>query len=342
MTRKRKLLLSVFLLLLSSITYAQVEFTTWSNNYMQLNSINGNTSSDAYTLFIKGNGNINLSNWKLSVRLKNPISAAGTSVTIPPDKIVLVPSRTTGTLQPSIIPTIAQIGIASSTPMVLNMEQYLVSNSMVPLVNQASSSDQYYELKLYFNLVALPGNYLSTLPTWADYYMDLEFKLYNQNNTLLGVGNNRYNLQVGVIPQQPLNSLTLQIAGNGRNGVLELVNANDYNYGTSVTYPQALVVRTNTAYEVKVKSLSPYFTSSNLNTLPLNVVKVELLSHSSNNLVYPKWLSTASQVIAEGPSTNDQNITYDIRYSSKPNAIQLFDANMDDYVTTLQYEILPK
>lgn len=341
---KRIICYMIITLTVPLITKAQqINFNSWSNNYLQINSYNGNVSTDAYTLVFDGNGVINIPNWRLSVRLKQPVTSG--AHTFPANKISLQPTITSGTADPGPVPTISQIGMPLNTILQEGQEVFLVPQSAAPLYNNPQSNNAYYNFQLKYNLTIEGGAYLAQFPSWINFYAQLEFKAYDQNNNLIGVREHVYQLQIGTLSGTPpvTHQFSLQVGSNAVNGLLELKTRADYIQGASITYTNGLTVNANTDYQIKVTSLQSAFLSSSGNSLPLNTIKLSLIPSSGNSgAVFPVWLSASSQKIASGVSTQATPVYYDINYASKSNDINLITAKMEQYTTTLQYEITPQ
>lgn len=320
-----------------------INFSSWSNNYLQINSYAGNTSTNAFTLSLSGNGNINVPKWKVSVRLKQAVLASN-GQEFPSNMISLQPTTTSGQAYPGPIPTITQIGAPLNVVLPLGQEIFLIPQSNASLYNSPASPNGYYELQLLYNLTIAGGAYLDKFPTWGSLFLSLEFKAYDQNNNIIGLREHSYQLQIGALSGNPpvTNQYTIQIASGARNGLLEFKTINDYVNGVKVTYPGALVINANTSYQIRVKSVPATFTSATGNTLPLKTVMVQLNSTSGSMTSSTEaWLSAVFQKIATGSSSSTA-VYYDIIYSTKPNDLSLIEAKMENYTTTLQYEITPQ
>lgn len=314
-----------------------------SNNYASIDSYNGITKSDAFKVWIDGNGTLNLPTWRVSVRVKQPISNG--SQIFPADKISLIPTTTYGQFNPNNVPTIAQIGMPLQTFLKQNQEAFLVPQSQAGLYNSAAGGNPYYNLHIPFNLKVEGGAYLSQFTTWSEFTMVLEFVFYNQNNTVLGIQEKHYTLQIATLSGTPptTNQLSIKIASNAVNGLLELKTKEDYIQGASITYPNALMVSANTNYQLKVMSLHSNFSSAIGNTLPLNIIKLNVIPVTPNAAtVFPVTLSSTSQKIASGGTTQGTQVNFNIVYATQSNDLNLLDAKPDQYTTTLQYEIVPQ
>ena len=108
----------------------------------------------------------------------------------------------------------------------------------------------------------------------------------------------------------------------------------DYINGTNVTYNNGVTVSSNTAYQLTVKSQMPEFKSEAGQSLPLDVVKVQLLPEGNSVA-----LSNTPRILFKGSSTNSQPKYFDLKYSSNANDVRLFQAEVENYKTTLTYEI---
>ncbi len=321
----------------------QISFNSWSNNYLYINSYNGNTDQNAYTLVLAGNGIINVPNWKISVKLKQPIISG--TYTFPTNKISLQPTTTLGEAVPGPVPAISQIGMPLNVVLQAGQEVFLVPQSNAPLYN--NNQYTYYQLQLKYSLTIEGGTYLSQFPTDTRFYPQLEFRVYDQFNNLIGnIREHTYDLQIGTlsgIPPDPTPQFSITVDGNAINGLLELKTKADYEQGASVIYPNGLKISANTAYQVNVKSLQGTFMSAQGNTLPLSTVQVSLIPASGNpGTVFPVWLTASNQKVASGNTTQGVQAHYDIKYASKPNDINFITSEKDSYSTTLQYEIMPQ
>lgn len=168
---------------------------------------------------------------------------------------------------------------------------------------------------------------------------------YDQYNNLIGKSVIYFKLQIAQLSGTPptTTEMSLKFAANAINGTLEFKTMQDYTNGVSVSYPSALIVKSNTNYQVKVKSMQGQFISAAGNTLPLDAVQMVLNPVSGNTgSVFPISLSTSSQLVAKGGTTQSANVYYDIKYSTSANDNRFVQAKMEDYATTIQYEIIPQ
>ena len=76
-------------------------------------------------------------------------------------------------------------------------------------------------------------------------------------------------------------------------------------------------------------------------SLPLSAVTLSLASSTAvMGTSYPVSLSSVSQLVAKGNSSSGQKVYYDLTYATAPNDQRFINAKMEDYSTTLQFEIL--
>ncbi|MFG4000953.1 hypothetical protein [Flavobacterium aquidurense] len=326
--------------------FSQVSFTSWVNSYLQINSYNGNTNSDAYTVTFAGNGNLNVPHWKLSARLKQNIVSEDGKFTIPSNKISFQPISTTGQAYPNPVPTISQIGAPLNVFLQDNSESFLIPNSNAPIYNNPQTPNGYYNLQLKYALTLLGGSYLGSFPAWTRFIAPIEFTAYDQNNVIIGKMSHDFQFQIGNITDAPppADILSLKINTNAANGLLEFKTMQDYNNGTSVTYTDGLSVTTNSNFQIKVRSLQSNLQSAAGNSIPVEVINLTLVPATSNTSqrIFPIVLSAANQTLVQGNSTNNTPYRFDIKYFTLPQDIRLIDAKSDNYTTTLQYEITPQ
>ncbi|HBK31453.1 MAG TPA: hypothetical protein DDZ78_07505, partial [Porphyromonadaceae bacterium] len=303
-----------------SYSYAQT-FEVYSQNHLNVESYGGNVSADAFTLVLSYSGtDLNILNWKLSVKLLRPIKSEDQINTFPADKISLLPVRTGGEAQnPGPLPTVNQIGMPSPVPLNESQEMYLVPSSNIPLYN-VSQYNSYYRLELFFNLAVAGGAYLSDLqwlywPTQRNgtYSVPLQFTVSRSDNSVIATHTVNFAIRVQLNDSPPPeHEYSIRISTDAANGVLEFKHLADYVNGKSVVYSNGLTVTSNTDYQVTVRALSPEFSSSSANKLPLDVVKLELQQGVGDK--FPVSLSQTAQPIVKGPTTNSAPVSFDIRY----------------------------
>ncbi|WP_418893088.1 hypothetical protein [Limibacterium fermenti] len=311
--------------------------------YLGINSYDGATTGGFLSLVLvrEWGTKPSVPNWKISVELTGDILATdGSGTVFPADKISFIPVNTQG--QPAPLPTVSQIGMPSPVPLNRTGKVFLVPNSQVPL----SDTQEYYRLEMNFRLSAAPGAYLKNLQegyNTRSYHAPLQFKVRDGNNQLIGIINYTYNnIQVHYLqgPPPEEKEYSIRISTEAANGVLEFKHLADYVNGKSVVYSNGLTVTSNTDYQVTVRALSPEFSSSSANKLPLDVVKLELQQGVGDK--FPVSLSQTAQPIVKGPTTNSAPVSFDIRYYTIGDDRRLFLAKPDNYSVPLTYEIVPR
>ena len=323
----------------ASFSYGQLGLDGWSHNYLRINSYDGETDVDGFTLRLFYNGtNLNEPHWKLSARPTGPIQSDKGTLLFPAEKISFVPTRTEGQANPGPIPTVSQIGMPSPVPLNSTSEVFLVPSSNAPLYN-VSQWSSYYELRMNFNLVVAGGAYLNRLQQ-NNFNFILRFTAYRQDNSVIGYVDLNYRIQVQKLPGVAPNEYSIRVSTESANGLLEFNTAADYINGKSVTYTDGLTVSATTAYQVTVRSVSANFSSAGGNTLPLDVVRLQLSGGSGSTT--PVTLSTAAKTILQGLSTGGASETFDITYSTEPNDPRLLNVPSAQYETSLMYEISPR
>ena len=113
----------------------QVSYTSWTNGYLSVSSYGGNTAPDAYTASFSGNGYLNVPYWRLSARLKQPVTSADGNYTLPANKISFSPVSSSGNASPTGVPTISQIGMPLNVVMQEGQEVFLVPQSNAAFYN---------------------------------------------------------------------------------------------------------------------------------------------------------------------------------------------------------------
>ncbi|MCD1117763.1 hypothetical protein [Chryseobacterium turcicum] len=337
----------ILFVMISLCSNAQVSFNTWTtNNYMQVNSYNGNSNPDALTSRFETNGNLNMPYWKISAKLKQAITSAGGQYTIPGNKISFQPISTSGQAYPNPIPSFTQIGVPPNVFLQENTEVFLIPQSNAPLYNMPSTPNGYYDLQLKYGITIMGGAYLGAYPTWTDFTAQIEFTAYDQYNNVIGKKTEVYRFQIANLSGTPpvTQEMSLKVNANVVNGFLEFNSMQDYNNGKSVVYPSGLQVTTNTNFQIKVRSLQSHFQSITGNySIPVDAMHVTLQPLGQNNqVISPVALSTISQTLVKGNTSQGTTYNYDIKYFTLPQDMQFINAKSTEYSTSLQYEITPQ
>ncbi|KAA0129648.1 hypothetical protein FY557_04935 [Chryseobacterium sp. SN22] len=345
MSNKKKFLL-IILLLCWIYGPAQVAYNSWINGYMSVSSYGGNTIPDAYTANFSANGYLNVPYWRLSVKLKQPVTSADGNYTLPANKISFSPVSSSGNAYPYAVPTISQIGMPLNVIMQQGQEVFLVPQSNAALYNfPFLFFGYYYNLQLKYSLMLAGGAYLGNYPAWTTFSAPMQFTAYDRYNNVIGRMDHVFQFQIGTLSGNPPDTpeMSLKFSANAVNGLLEFNSTNDYNNGVSTSYQSALTVRSNINYQIKIRSLQNNFTSAAGHTLPLDAVKFSLAPVNGNNAaVYPISLASWSQLVAKGAYTQGSDVYYNMNYSTDANDQRFINAKAADYSTTLQFEITPQ
>jgi len=340
-----RIFLSFFVLtLLGGHVYGQTfNPYAWSGAYMNVDSYNGTTIPNPYTLQIGYQG-IDIRNWALLVKINKPITNNQGKI-IPAEKI-RIKINTIAADPASVPPTLGQLGV-SNNPIPLS----LVNQAIIPNSNWSlSSSEHVHKLVSFsFDIIVEGGGYLQGLkpndPHSSPYYLDLDFAIYevSRNRKLYESGPISSRIVInpsGTPPVEPVYSI--QVNSNAVNGNLEFKSISDYVNGVSQTYTNGLSVVSNTPYALQVKAQSSAFASLN-NSIPLNTVSLNLKAANNNSVAGTVQLSNAEQtIIGSVINSGTQPRAFDIRYFTSPNDTRLQNAKPDTYKTTLIYTLTPQ
>lgn len=330
-------------------TRAQLQFQlNSSNNWWSVNNYSGTTSNNAYVLKFVYNGTyLHVPNWRIAARLRGPI-ATNSSQVFPADKITFKITNTSGNSNPpgvGGIPVPPFVNLAPSPA-----EVFLVPQSQIPLSFQ-SEYNGYYEFLLYFDFVIQPGSYLAELTNkdgssyHQTYSMPIDFIAYDGFGNEIGKIEHNYTIAVAPLQGTPpsQNNYSLKIVGNAQNALLEYKTIADYREGASVNYPRALAISSNTAYQLSVRSVNPTLTSSTSETLPLDIVRLEVTPDDGQPVsIQDIPLQQTSQVVIRGNTTNNNYEHFNMRYHSKGMQPHLLEARPLLYSTVLEFEITPQ
>jgi len=333
----RLLYISIFVFF-TTLSYGQLSFFGWSNTYVGVSNYEGITQNESHTLRFEYTGtNLNERNWRLSVKVETPFKAD--NVTFPANKIKLIPKRTDGQANyPGPIPTVQQIGMTSPS-FIDHTEVFIVPSSNAALYHVSQNSN-YYSLLMIFNLVVEGGGYLQNLQN-KTFEGVLRFTAYREDNSVIGIKDMNLRVQIhrlsGTPP--PENQYSISFTTEASNAVIEYSSLTDYVNGKSVTYKDGLIVSANTNYEITVRSIDANFVSDKGDTLPLDVVKLQLFGKNGSGA--STVLSNNKRVVLQGQSTNGLPAKFDVIYSTGSNDMRLYDVTSKNYSTQLMYEITP-
>ena len=329
--------------------------TVFSNNPLlaQISLVNGGgggyTAVTSYEGVIKPNHyilqmdikgeNVNISNWSIFVRVKQPIRNSEGKI-LDPSKVSLRLNNISASRGAS--PTIPQVGaIIGKIPLSLT-DVAIIPNSQY-LITTGVNSNNNNQIRFSFDIIVEGGSYLEQLKSWNNYHMDMEFKFIsanvNPNPTNRGIDFQIY--PTDNLPIEPVYSI--QINSSASNGLLEFKSISDYVNGVSQTYANGLSVISETPYALQVKAQSSAFESLQ-NSIPLNTVSVNLKAADNSSVAGTQALSsvTTQSIISNVRNSGAQARFFDIRYFTSPNDTRLQNAKPDTYKTTLIYTMIPQ
>lgn len=342
--KKYKSLYAFFILFIAVLSnnslLAQISLVDGGGSgYTAVSSYKGVVMPNHYVLQMNINGeNVNISNWSISVRVKQPIRNSEGKI-LDPSKVSLRLNNISATKGAS--PTISQIGaITGKIPLSL-ADVAIIPNSQYAIRTGGPSNNTNIIL-FSFDIIVEGGSYLEQLKSWQNYHMDMEFKFTSANvnpyPTTRGIGFQIY--PTDNLPIEPVYSI--QINNNASNGLLEFKSISDYVNGVSQTYANGLSVVSNTPYALQVKAQSSAFESLE-KSLPLNTVSLNLKAVNNTSVAGTVQLSNAAQTIINSVmNTGTQPRIFDVRYFTSPNDTRLQNAKPDTYKTTLIYTMIPQ
>lgn len=360
MFRKPKVYI-VFLMLLGSVlgSRAQVTFTAWSNNYIQITSYLGKSTEARFNTFqfqIGSQGNINIPNWSLSVRLMQPIqpSSGGPNKSgrpFPADKISL---RWTEDNNESTL-NLNGIGASRNDIFLANSgEVFLIDKSNQPL---RSRSNQSFTAQLFGMVKVAQGKYLgdfvSGVSEWThiQYDIPLQFTLYEPSGKVIGYQYVTYKLQINpkltdgdAVDVEP--EYSLQVDAGAMNTSLQFFTREHYTEGVQHLINNAIRINSNTDYELRVKSVDSEIIRAEGGALPLSVLSLQILptAGSGATISNPKiQLSTQEQVAYAGKSQDKTVIrNFNVQYEANLTRPQALTARPGNYTVSLIYLLMPK
>jgi hypothetical protein len=332
-----------------------VRFNVYSSGYYNVSDYAGYSSGNStHTLHIQLNGTyINIPNWSIKARVNGailPNSGAQNigGVPFPENKIKIQLNSDDGDS-----PTLLQIGAPlTPTPLSTATEAAIIPHSNAPLFLQ-SQYESYLQLRYKFEIHIEGGDYLDQMKNRSQYQhivysVPITYTLYNGSGVEIGTTNVTYSIQIpqnltGTPPTSP--QYGIEVIGMAKDGTLEFNTLASYINGVSVTYPDALKVTSNTAFEVTVKSRFNHFTNTTGDLLPVEILKLQLVagSQAPANASYPNvTVSTQAKQIMYSQTGKNTPMFMDIIYSANGNDERLLNAKSGKYTNVLVYEILPK
>lgn len=336
---KRKLIYFFFAFIVTAPSYTQ-EFNLWGNPYLGIYSYDGITTNGYYSLVIQENWGTELyaEDWRVTVRLTGDIVSQDGTKVFPSNKVGLILASTEG--QPSSIPDVSEINVPY--PVMLNGTQEidLVNGTNVALSNKVGNNFVYYQFQMNFQLAAIGGGYLDLLDDdtgnrTITYSAPFEFKAYigGEEFTI----HRTYNiLQVHKLSTNKNYSILVDPV----NIYLEFNTAADYVNGKNITLSNAITVKSNVSYQLRVSSIYPNFSSVSGNILPLDMVRLQL--SGDDQTTTPMTLSDAMVTLLHGTATGGGSKVYDLTFSTVANDSRILDLPTEQYSTNLLFEITPQ
>lgn len=306
--------------------------------YTSVRSYSGVVKENHYILQLDVNGeDVNISNWSISVRVKEPIRNSEGKV-LDPSKVSLRLNNISGKRD---VPTIQQVGaIIGKIPLSL-ADVPIIPNSQYA-IRTGSQHLNNNQLRFSFDIIVEGGSYLEQLKSWQNYVMNMEFTF---TSSVVNPSKTNRVIQFQIHPDDtpPITpTYGIQINSNARNGLLEFKTLSDYVNGVSQTYPNGLLVTANTPYVVQVKTNSPSFIDGN-NEFPVEYVKLSI--KDSNNGVVGGNINLSNNLtdVFRAINTNTQPRLFDITYSMRPSEAQMLGIKSgNNYQTTLTYTLIPQ
>ncbi|RYE17585.1 MAG: hypothetical protein EOP51_23630 [Sphingobacteriales bacterium] len=204
-------------------------------------------------------------------------------------------------------PSAANIGVSNTTVVP-------ISTSDAVLIN--NSGDSFNGGTVHrFDMLIQGGNHL--LVPNGTYTGSFIFSLYNQANQLISTATNNVVFQIN----SNVSSYTV-VLQNTANTVDMVITPALQASGVSISKPQGLKVTGYTGHQIIVKTSTANLTSG-ANTIPVGVVSLETIKHTSTTagiVCYTRSLSAVDQVIVNNPLSNhtQQVVEYDLRYYTAP------------------------
>lgn len=179
-----------------------------------------------------------------------------------------------------------------------------------------------FELQLSISEVDLRNYFFEA----GIYTLQLNLDARSTNNTVSALQNIDITLKV-----PPLSEITIPI--NGKQVIFNFITAQDYTNGQSKIVPNHLKISNNETFELYVKSDTPYFTKSGIQSdISSEILEVGVESGSQS---VP--LSTIPQkIIASGTPVLDKDL--DVEYSISPSSAQtLLSKDKNSYTINVIY-----
>jgi len=336
---------------------AQLRFSIWSDNYVEVTSYLGKSTADRFNVvqFDLNGIAIDEPNWSLSVRLLAPIrTIAGgrnrSGNAFPPDKISL---RWTGDNND---PTFRLDGVgATRNPLMLqnSNEVWLVNRAKQPI----SSNGKYYvQYQLYSALTIAAGKYLDDYLspdqyTYLKYRIPLLFTLYNQNGKVLGTQELNYEMQLpprltdgAMVDVEP--DYSLEITAEAADALLKFSTQKDYLEGVVLQTANAIRINSVTDFELRVKAIESEIIRNGGGALPLSTLSLQLSAESGLKKIKANprvLLDTQEQmVVSSGATDKKQPQTFNVTYRANLTTQQVSASKSGSYSVSLLYLLIPQ
>lgn len=337
-----RLLYILIFILFSTLSYGQLRLSGWSQGHLNVYSYGGAQMSEAITLNIEYNGTyLYEPNWKVSAELVTPFVFSQNKVLTNKVTLELSKADESGN-NPKKIQSVGNVVQPIFPVTILDYTKvYLVPSSLTELY-YSNINGGYYNLRLFFNFILNGGNYLSKMKN-TTFYGEILFRLHNQNDVVIGSYVCPFTVQIHDLKGDPPpieNQYSISFTNEASNAVIEYSSLADYVNGKSVTYKDGLTVSSTANYEVSVRSIDANFSSDTGETLPLDVVKLQLVG--SNTSGTPTALSNSKKTVLQGLNTFGQPAKFDLIYSTDPNNPRLYNVSSKNYSTQLMLEISPR
>ncbi len=334
----KQLLVLLFFIISCDSLYAQFKIIGNNKGWLHINSSNGGVIRNIIDiqLHMEGNTPYNYPRWSIVGRVTSPIINSENKI-FPVEKMKFVyNSRRVVGIYETSNPTSQQIGVLEF-PITMDFSpNYFIRNS--PL-NINAPVGTYGSIVLQYDVLIEGGNYLSALKSWQNYRINYEFSLLDENGQIIGSTTFPIDMQIspnGTYVDLP--SLSIDLGVNSQNVELVFATANDYRNGVTKTYENALVINSNTGYEVTVKSLENKLRSS-LGELDLDLINIQLKDPTTNTMYNKESVGNTPKRLATGVATSNSK-KYSIIYSALPNS-SLLNAKPGFYSVLLLYSVSP-
>jgi len=116
-------------------------------------------------------------------------------------------------------------------------------------------------------------------------------------------------------------------------------------HGTSVQYADAVKVNSKSAFELTVKSQQPHFAQASGETLPIDILQIELQNGSASP-AHAQYravtLATSPNMLMYSGTGSQQPMFMDLQYKTLANDQRLIQASSGKYSGVLVYELVPR